>query len=149
MCVLERVENDWWLFRVEHYLLSVYGLLTIKGDTRYFTQNFILEKLCPPFLNLLYLVDDTPRVFYIRAETLSLLSSKTTLEKSTPEPSSEQVQELSSATSDRESRRVSDHAKTQERKKYQHRDDARSRESSSRPLFEMYGMRRNGEVESS
>lgn len=91
-----------------------------------------------------FTVEDTPRVFYIRADTLSLLAPQTLSDKNAIEFSADLAQEASSAPSEREPRRVADHAKTQERKKFVHRDnhrddrdDTRPRENSSRPLFEM------------
>lgn len=120
-------------FGEKHYLLSLNGVLAIKGENRYFTQSFILEKL-----------KDTPRVFYIRADTLSLLAPQSLSDKNGIEFSADLAQEASSAPSEREPRRVSDHSKNQERKKFVHRDnhrddrdDSRPRENSSRPLFEI------------
>ena len=90
-------------------------------------------------------VEDTPRVFYIRAETLSLLTPQGFTDKNARDYSPNLAQEASSAPSEKESRRMSDHPKTTEHKKYVHRDsqyddrnDSRARENSSRPLFEMY-----------
>ena len=37
--------NGGLLCVLEHYLLSLNGVLAIKGENRYFTQSFILEKL--------------------------------------------------------------------------------------------------------
>ena len=104
----------------------------------------------------LFTVEDTPRVFYIRADTLSLLAPQSLSDKNGIEFSADLAQEASSAPSEREPRRVSDHSKNQERKKFVHRDnhrddrdDSRPRENSSRPLFEMYETSETCEVESS
>lgn len=53
----------------KQYMLTVTGILRVEGEPRNFAQCFILEQL-----------KESPSVFYIRAETLSLLSVKSSEE---------------------------------------------------------------------
>lgn len=66
-------------YDVEQYMLTVTGILRVEGEPRNFAQCFILEQLSP-CTDSLWGVEESPSVFYIRAETLSLLSVKSSEE---------------------------------------------------------------------